>query len=48
MHGNHSSRYIRMLKLFGLKDGVKLPYASGQFSVASLVMKILSTRKVTV
>lgn len=48
MHGNHSTRYVRMVNLFGFKDGVKLPCASEKVSVAPLMMKVLSTRKVTV
>ena len=46
MHGNNSTRYVRRVKLFGFKGGVTLPRASGRFSVASLMMKTLSTRNV--
>lgn len=36
MHGNHSTRYVRMVNLFGFKDGVKLPCASEKVIVAPL------------
>lgn len=48
MHGDHSTRYVRKVKKFGFKGGVKLPCASGRFSEVSLSVKTLRTRNVTV
>lgn len=44
VHGDHSTRYGTMGKPLGFKDGVKFLSAGGGFSVASLKMKINSTK----